>query len=234
MVVAANNPAVLETGEHGLWWFRSWVSPRIIAGVADRHADTIELARRLRASSTVEAEQVHGAGIAVIGRTQMPEPIAGCDALATEVAGMALLVRTADCLPVMITDPRRGIIGVAHVGWRGLAASLPARLVAALRHSAQSRPDELYVAIGPAIHACCYEVGPEFAGRFGRFVRESQGRLICDLIGVAIEQLVRSGVRPERVTDSGRCTACDPERWFSVRREGGATGRLVSFIMMCS
>ncbi len=232
MVVAANSPAVLEAGEHGLWWFRSWVSPRLIAGVADRHADTAQLTRLLRASSTVEAEQVHGAGISVIGRTRAREPLPGCDALVTEVPGTALLVRTADCLPLLIADPRRGVIAIAHAGWRGLAASLPARLVAALRHSAQSRPDELHVAIGPAIHACCYEVRPECAGRFGRFVREAQGRLMCDLIGVAIEELVRSGVRPERIVDSGQCTACDLGRWCSVRREGGATGRLMSFIMM--
>ena len=232
MVVAANSSSILEAGDHGTWWFRPWGSPRVMAGLADRHADVTQMIRTMRASSMVEAEQVHGASIALIGRSRTSGVIAGCDALVTDVPGLALLVRTADCLPIFVTDPRRGIVAIAHAGWRGLAVSLPARLIAALRHSAQSRPEELHVALGPAIHACCYEVGEECSARFGRFVREAHGRRTCDLIGFAIDQLLGSGVPRERIVDSGFCTACDTGRWYSVRREGSGTGRLTSCIMI--
>ena len=160
--------------------------------------------------------------------------IPGCDALLTETGGLTLLIRTADCLPILFAHPVRGIVGIAHAGWRGLAARLPARVVAAFRHLYQCRAEDLQVAIGPAIHACCYEVGPEFSGRFGRFVHERNGRRTCDLIGVAMDQLRSSGVRAEHLVESARCTACESDHWFSVRREGDATGRLTSFIMLRS
>jgi YfiH family protein len=158
--------------------------------------------------------------------------VPGCDALLTHAAGTALLVRTADCLPLFFAEPRRGVVGLAHAGWRGLAASLPARVVAAFRHLYHVPAEALAVAIGPAIRACCYEVGPEFAERFGPFVQQRGGRRTCDLIGAAREALRRCGVRPDRVTDTGACTACDVRRWFSLRREGPATGRLTSIILL--
>jgi len=225
---------------------RGWASGRVIAGVTDRSLDVAQFLRALHpAASAVEAEQVHGASLAVIahpvttrvaggtgpGPAARP-PVPGCDALLTHVAGTALLVRTADCLPIFFAEPRRGVVGLAHVGWRGLAVSLPARMVAAFRHVYHVPAEALCVAIGPAIRACCYEVGPEFAERFGPFVRERGGRLTCDLVGAACEELVRCGVRPDRVADTGACTACDVQRWFSLRQEGPSTGRLTSVIMV--
>lgn len=236
MVGTTNSPSVLGTDEAGGWRFRHWRSPRIVAGVTDRHVEPSTVLHALRADGhTVDADQVHGSSLAAIGRHRQPiQRIPGCDALLTETVGPALLIRTADCLPIFFTHSLRGVVGIAHAGWRGLAARLPARVIAAFRHLYQCRAEELEVAIGPAIHACCYEVGPEFAGRFGRFVREHDGRRTCDLIGVAMDQLRASGVRADRLVESARCTACEPDHWYSVRREGDATGRLTSFIMLRS
>ena len=158
--------------------------------------------------------------------------VPGCDALLTAAPGVALLIRTADCLPIFFADPARGVVGIAHAGWRGLAAGLPARVVAAFRHAHRSRIEELQVAIGPAIRACCYEVGPEFAERFGPFVQERGGRRTCDLIGLAIDQLRRCGIPPGHIMDTGHCTACELQHWYSLRREGPTTGRLTSLIMV--
>ena len=234
MIVAASSaPRLEETAGRG-WWLRGWASAQVRAGITDRRLDLSHLVNDLRNSvNIVGAEQVHGGSIAIVGSAHgLTEPVAGCDALMTHLPGVALLMRTADCLPIFFADPLRRVVGIAHAGWRGLAASLPARVIAAFRHAYQSRPGDLRVAIGPAIRACCYEVGPEFAGRFGPFVQERGGQRTCDLVGAAVDQLRRCGVLADRVLDTKRCTACEPQRWFSLRREGPATGRLVSLIML--
>ena len=232
-IEAAEGPRLVETRDGG-WRLSGWASARVVAGVTGRSLDAAQFLRALHPSArAVEAEQVHGSSLAAIAcpgpATQM---VPGCDALLTHAAGTALLVRTADCLPLFFAEPRRGVVGLAHAGWRGLAASLPARVVAAFRHLYHVPAEALAVAIGPAIRACCYEVGPEFAERFGPFVQQRGGRRTCDLIGAAREALRRCGVRPDRVTDTGVCTACDVRRWFSLRREGPATGRLTSVILL--
>ncbi len=204
-----------------------------MAGVSDRHVDPATLQADLPRSRIVQAEQVHGSSVALIDRSsEGPEPIAGCDALVTRMPRVALVVRSADCLPLLIRDPIRRIVGIAHVGWRGLAAHLPFRLVAALRVASNSRPAGLRVAFGPSIRACCYEVSDDFARWAHPFVQRRDGRLTCDLIGLARHQLEASGVRPKAITDSGICTACHRGEWPSMRREGTTTRRILSFIML--
>jgi len=216
----------------GGWAFRAFGSCRVAAGVSDRRTEPAALLARLVPEGPwVEAEQVHGGSVAVIERAQTGI-VPGCDALLTRLPGVALLVRTADCLPILFADPRRDVVGIAHAGWRGLLAGLPGRVVSAFRHAYGSRPDELRVAIGPAIRSCCYEVGADVAARFGRFAQGSGARWRCDLIGAAVAELRTCGIRPERLLDSGACTACEGGRWFSLRRDGPATGRLVSYIML--
>ena len=216
------------------WWFRRWASSRVFAGVTDRHIDVARLVERLRFPVvTVGAEQVHGRSVAVIGRPQGPVTmVAGCDALLTSTPGVALLIRTADCLPVFMADPLRGVIGLAHAGWRGLACALPAQLLSTLYRTYRTQAGDIHVAIGPAIRACCYEVGPEFLERFGPFVQRSGGTYHCDLVAAATAQLVRSGVRPNRILDSRQCTACTPTTWYSLRRESQVAGRLTSLIVL--
>ena len=234
MAVAEIERALLRSTPSGVWELEGW-SPRWArAGIADRYTDLTRLSAELSTGSRlVQAEQVHGAGIAVIERSQdIAQPIAGCDALVTGLAGTALVIRTADCVPLFFRDDSRGVVGLAHVGWRGLAAKLPLRLIAAFRHLYHSHPEDLRVAVGPCIRACCYEVGPEFAERFGPFVRLHDGRRVCDLVGVAVDQLRLGGIRAHQIADSHRCTACEAQHWFSIRREGQATGRLLSFIML--
>lgn len=244
-LAASSASRALPPHPEGGWWFRGAAA----AGTTDRLTNHRAWFQR-RHGPLVEAEQVHGAGIAAIEACEAPSillrassraesrdaalcgPVAGCDALMTSQPGVTLLIRTADCLPIFFVDAARGVVALAHVGWRGLAAQLPMRVVAAMSHVYRSHASDLRVAIGPAIRACCYEVGPEVAQPFGPWVRVEGGRRRCDLIGAAAHQLCCCGVRADRLVDSGLCTACDPARWFSLRREGPATGRLLSFICM--
>lgn len=231
-VAATDSAAVLEEGRDGGWWLRGWRAHRIMAGITSRH---VEVARLIASAHTavrvVEAEQVHGSSIALVDREQdVTQHLPGCDALLTRLPRVALLARTADCLPIFFADWRRGVIGMAHVGWRGLIGRLPLRMIAAFRHLTHSPAEDLHVAIGPGIRSCCYEVGPEMIDRFGAFVQRREGRLMCDLIGAATAQLQQGGVRAGHILDTGRCTACEPQHWFSLRREGPTTGRMTSFI----
>jgi len=236
MAVAESERVLFQPSPAGIWRLRGWAPSWVSAGMTDRTADRrVLLAQWSAATRVVEAQQVHGASLAVIRATgAIDVPIAGCDALLTDVPGTALFIRTADCLPIFMIDPIRRAVGIAHVGWRGLAAQLPLRLIGALRHTYHSAPEELRAAIGPAIHACCYEVGPEFEQRFGRCVQQDAGRRTCDLIRVVTEQLTCGGIRQERITDSQLCTASNLQQWFSLRREGPSTGRMLSFIMIHS
>ena len=231
MPVAASDAIRLEPLDGLGSRLRGWASARVVAGITNRRAEPSAWLARFKPQACAEADQVHGAGIADVTGA-LTAQVAGCDALVTDTPGAALRIRTADCLPIFFADPVRGAVGLAHAGWRGLAASLPARMVAALSQVFHSRADALQVAVGPSIGPCCYEVGPEFAQRFGPFVQEARGRRTCDLAGVAVDQLRRCGVRADRIVQTRRCTACETDEWFSLRREGPETGRLVSFIML--
>lgn len=232
MPAAATSPPALTASPAGGWRLAGWASLRVIAAVTDRHTDRATLLAGHAGAGYVEAEQVHGASTAMVDGRAAAAMVAGCDALATASPGVALLIRTADCLPLFFADPRRGVVALAHAGWRGLVAGLPARVLAVLRHAYHCAPEDVTVAIGPSIRACCYDVGPEFSRTFGAFVREARGRRTCDLTGAAIAQLTRCGVRAERILDTGCCTACETARWYSLRREGPSTGRLTSMIML--
>ena len=234
--VSHPSPAAALLSAGGGLWRMAWpgrgsLDQRpVLAGVADRALSLDGL--RTVLGPLVLAQQVHGVSLAAIGDASCVLPVAGCDGLTTALPDVTLVIRTADCLPILAWDPIQHVAGILHAGWRGLAGGLPRRLIVWLREVYGSRPSNLWLAIGPAIRACCYDVGAEFEARFGSFVRMDRGRRTCDLIGAATQQLVESGVAAERVLDSGCCTACDAARWHSVRRDGQHAGRLLSFIRL--
>jgi len=180
----------------------------------DRRANVEENRRRLCAAVGADPErltlnlQVHGAEVhrAVAGRRGVPG-----DGLWTDEPGVPMLKVTADCLPVALArlNGEPGLC-LLHAGWRGLAEGVIEAGVAALG-------GPIAAAIGPGIGACCYEVGPEVAGLFG-----VRGRKL-DLRAAAERALRAAGV--ERIEHVDLCTACDAERFFSHRRDGGVTGR---------
>jgi len=140
------------------------------------------------------------------------------DGLWTDEPGLPILAMSADCLPIVLARIGKPGVAVLHAGWRGLLACIAAAGTAALGG------DDLVAAVGPAIGPCCYEVGEEVAApfreRFGDdVVQESR----LDLWTSAERALRAAGV--ERVDRFDRCTACEPESFFSHRRDAGITGR---------
>ena len=152
------------------------------------------------------------------------------DALITNQAGLTLAIRTADCLPILIADPRHRAIAAVHAGWRGAAEEIVVKAVTAMRQVYGSRPEDLAVAIGPGIAVCCFEVGPEVAQRFLPYFPDLQpGKARIDLVETIFRQLGRNGVTEGQIATAGLCTLCRSE-FHSYRRDRDQAGRMVSTI----
>ncbi len=165
-----------------------------------------------------EAEQVHGSDVALVHTSGPAGPV---DGLITTTPGLPLAVRTADCAGVVLQGP--GVVGVAHAGWRGIAAGIVARVASAMGDAAAPPTVAL---IGPHIGPCCFEVGAEVAGAFPDAVaRTTWGTTSVDLAG-AIE--AHAGGIP--VHRTGGCTMCGAG-WFS-HRATGTPERLASIAWM--
>jgi polyphenol oxidase len=147
------------------------------------------------------------------------------DALISNVAEIGLAIRTADCLPILIADPKHRAVAAVHAGWRGVVCEIAAKAVEAMTQHYGSKPEDLVVAIGPGIGPCCFEVGPEVATQFGL-----SGRTKVDLAGTACRQLGRNGVGARQIFSSGLCTYCDAELFESYRRDREASGRMTAVI----
>lgn len=159
-------------------------------------------------------------------RTASAGPCGEGDGLVTSESGLALSIATADCLPVVIAGDR--YLAVVHAGWRGLAAGI---IPAALR-KVPERPESLRIWIGPAIAACCYEVGSEVAEKVAsasgpEVIVATSGQPHLDLIRAAEIQLARQGVTA--VSSTSTCTRCSPDWLESYRRDGSHAGRNWTF-----
>jgi hypothetical protein len=175
-------------------------------------------------------KQVHGASVVEAPWAGTPEADAGF----ADLPGWLIGIETADCLPLLVVDPRRRAVAAAHAGWRGTAARVAARAVAALVDRG-SRPAELLAALGPCIGACCYEVGDELREAFGEdaahvFRPGSAGRPHLDVRAANARQLARAGLRPEAISSVDECTRCRSDLYHSYRRDGRAAGRMISFV----
>jgi YfiH family protein len=174
--------------------------------------------------------QVHGATVLDAPWEGTPE----ADAAVSGERGVLVGVSTADCLPVLLVDPVHRIAAAVHAGWRGTVAFVVTRAVEALL-ARGSRPDDLVAALGPCIGPCCYEVGEELREAFGPegedfFRAGPRGRPHLDVRAANTRQLRRAGVAAERIHHVDDCTACRPEHYYSYRRDGPGTGRMISFV----
>ncbi|HEX4305585.1 MAG TPA: polyphenol oxidase family protein [Solirubrobacterales bacterium] len=198
-------------------------------GVLTDDADAAVVENRARLAGAVGFKpwnvpiglQVHKADLAVHSEPQVPSPFAEPGVRLDEVdghvvrrPGLAPLVLTADCLPMALAGPAG--VAILHCGWRGLAAGIVARGAAVVEATS--------AAIGPGIGPCCYEVGPEVLGTFADLGAGIADGRVLNLPEVARRLLARAGV--ERVESAGLCTFCEPELFFSHRRDKGLTGRM--------
>ncbi len=179
----------------------------------------------------VTVHQVHGT--TVLEATAAGQGVLGdADAVFTRQAGLLVGVKTADCLPILIEDPKTGQVAAVHAGWRGVIGEIVLRAIEKLG----ADPAGLNVALGPAIQACCFEVDGDLPSRFAAafgdgVVRPQPGKakVHLDLAWAVGRSLARAGVPESHVDVLPHGTRCDA-RFFSYRREEGRTGRQLSLI----
>jgi len=187
--------------------------------------------------------QVHGDGIQLLRAVPDEASVRGTvenDAVVTDVSGVALTVLTADCVPILIADRIRRAAAAVHAGWRGTALEIGKKAVRVMTDAFGSSPGDLVAAVGPSIGSCCYQVGPEvlnsmrsvFSWADSYIERETDGHGHLDLQGINREALVDAGLDRERVEVVFRCTACDKDLFYSYRRDGDGTGRMLSAIVL--
>ncbi len=191
----------------------------------------------LSQGQVVSPHQVHGRRVAVVGPGDGGSVIPETDALVTDQPGLALLLRFADCVPVLFYDSVHHVVALAHAGWRGVAAEVVVATVSTMAGTFGSNPQDLWAGIGPAIGPDHYIVGEEVVTAVQRTVpaetqiaSRTHGQWHVDLAGAVYSQLIRLGLT--RVDQAAICTACHTSEWYSHRAEAGKTGRFGVLAML--
>ncbi|MEF3048388.1 peptidoglycan editing factor PgeF [Pseudotabrizicola sp. L79] len=237
--------------QHGFFTRKGGASSGIFAGLncgagSSDLAEVVEINRArvaeamgLPATHLLGVHQVHSADVVTVTDATDARPRA--DALVTATPGIALSILTADCQPVLFADPKAGVIGAAHAGWRGSVDGVLEATLTAMETLGASRSD-ITAVIGPCISQRAYEVGPEFFDTFtaedpgyARFFANGTGdRLLFDLPAFGLHRLRSAGVGHAEWTR--HCTYHDPDRFYSYRRTTHAReadyGRLISAIRL--
>jgi YfiH family protein len=211
--------------------------------------DVRRLGEAVGAADVLLLKQVHGARVVAVrdGMT-LPSQRTEADAFVSDSTTVAVAVRAADCVPLLMADARTGAVAAVHAGWRGTAARVAVAALDALTREFAVRPADVVVAIGPSIGPCCYEVGSELVDAFAAAGHErhlidrwfatpppprgsqERARLRLDLAGANRDQLVLAGVPEARIYLSGLCTAMHLDVLTSYRVEKDAAGRIAGVI----
>ncbi len=170
-----------------------------------------------------------------IGKGLIREWGKGVDGIVTDFENVPLLCYSADCVPVLLWDKKRKMIGAVHSGWRGTSENIVKNAVELMESNGSSCAD-IAAFIGPAIERCCYEVSCDVAEHFmmydGCFDEKQDGKYMLDLKRIVKLQLENAGVSEDNIDVAPYCTACDNDKFFSHRRQGGKSGLLGGFIQM--
>jgi len=186
-------------------------------------------------SQVVSARQVHSDEVAIVGRGNRGAILPDTDALITQDPETTLMLRFADCTPILLAEPSRPMVGIVHAGWRGTLGRIARKAVEEAVCRLGVDPGKLIAGIGPSIGPCCYEVGRDLLRRlesdeedWSSFLVEKRGGTFLDLWAANRRQLAHAGVRNIEV--ARLCTVCHVDEFFSHRGEGGLTGRFGALI----
>jgi len=192
-----------------------------------------------------QAKQVHGPALLVAEGDPRAMLEKEADALVAHPGSRAAVaVRVADCVPVLLADPATGRVAAVHAGWRGVVADVIGEAVRQLAGDASvagkaGDAGGFLAAIGPSIGACCFEVGADVGETIVRATTtdaiarrdDARGKVFVDLRAGVRAQLRALGLADDAIEDVPGCTRCDAARFYSYRRDGDASGRLVGVIV---
>lgn len=230
-----------------------WDSLNLGANRGDEPGNVAENFRRFCAAlgadadSLVKNHQVHSDLVRPVTREdilsspELPGPV-DADGLVTDVPGVCLTIFSADCIPVLLYDPKKRVIAAAHAGWRGTAQGIAARAVENMQRNYGCSPQDILAAIGPGISPCCFETHADVPDglRSGlgtdaeSFIRPlaQEGKFSVDLKRANARWLERSGLLPEHIAICPACTACDGGTFWSHRRLGNTRGSMAAMIQL--
>ncbi len=201
----------------------------------NRYRSFTALGRRI--DSLFDVWQVHSAEAVIADAPRDPNlPLIQADAIFTDKPEVTLYMRFADCVPIMLYDSKKGVVGLAHAGWLGTVRGMTSAAVKKMHEHYGSKPENIYAAVGPSIGVDHYEVGADVIAKvqesFGsdaeRLIETRDGKTHLNLWSANFIQLQKSGV--EKIEVAGLCTACHLDDWFSHRAEKGKTGRFGALI----
>jgi YfiH family protein len=222
-----------------------WATLNLGSTVGDELQRVHENRRRVLATlgcdleSVYDVWQVHGVNVAI---AEAPRPVDAlhikADVILTDKPGVTVMMRFADCVPILLHDPERKVVGIAHAGWMGTVKGTVRFAVEALQQRFGSKLKDIRAGIGPSIGPDHYEVGPEvveqvrqaFQGDASKLLSKGTGRMKFDLWTANRLLLEKAGV--SQVEMAELCTACHTEDWYSHRAEKGRTGRFGAIIAL--
>lgn len=185
--------------------------------------------------------QTHSDHVAVVTSENLSEALADTDALITREPGLFICVQTADCVPVLLFDPQQKVVAAVHAGWRGTVSKIAGRTIAKMSETFGCDPAHIVAGIGPSIHMHAYEVGPEVVEAVKSSFSHSnallkpsltEGKAFLDLWEANRQALVEAGIAEENIEVMGLCSFEHADLFYSARREGITTGRMVSGIRL--
>lgn len=234
---------------HGVFTRKGGISPEPFTSLnlggtnGDLRNNVIENRKRMfdavgrQVTSLFDVWQVHGAEVLVPTQPRvLNEPHLRADGIITDKPTITLLMRFADCVPIVLYDPVKHIAGLVHAGWQGTVKRIAAVAVEKMVNEFSCKPLDILAGIGPSIGPDHYEVQKDVVNRFSavfgktaeELIVERQGRLWLDLWQANRMVLQDAGV--EEIEIANECTACNPDRWYSHRMENGITGRFGAVI----
>ena len=162
------------------------------------------------------------------------------DGIATKEENLMLITHYADCVPLFLYDPIKKIIALTHSGWRGTLLDIGGETVKVLKDTYDCNPEDLYLAFGPHIRACCFEVDEDVTIQFKNtfpwseeyFTDKDNGKYTIDLEAIIIQNILKQNILVEHINKCNICTCCNKDVFFSHRGSGGKTGTGAAFMMI--
>ncbi len=188
----------------------------------------------------IVANQTHSDNIRVIKEknktwlsAREEHAIEDCDALITNQKNIMLTILTADCVPILLFDPKQKVVSAVHAGWKGTEQQIVFKTVEKMKKEFNAKPSDIIAGVAPSIGKCCYEVDWNVAEHFESIedAYEKKGeKYMLDLPHINKLQLLQAGLLDKNIEMSNICTACEVKDYFSYRKEGGCSGRFMSMI----